>query len=326
MIPINLFYRSATNWIPLPDWGTYFVEIGMALANYDNTQKRVIAGLALPTLSYAAPLISLGITLGEITPVNEKNEATKRFQQLSSLNKDTPLFYRQNQKKKLTKVFFAGLKQDNGEAKIHLDTKTNGEGYFITPQQAFQVEFPAKDFPAILKRPSRRITSHLSPFISNLLDASRVATITSRSSLDSVTIGSLYRLKEEVQGRQFAAQKDGEFIHGSLQDIIRVRAFLKDTETYRSEIYSVNSNECTNLSQEIPTVVVFDGAKSFLKWRTFWLQSHWVVLLDQTELDFDLAIQAFNHEYVMSSAHERDVCGFPLAPTNIPVAIYQEER
>jgi hypothetical protein len=324
MTPINLFYRSATNWTLLPAWGIFLLDVGLALNNYQSRYKRVVIGIALPTLSYAAPLISLGVTVGKFTFIDRDAEAKERFLQLSILKHDTPLFY--HQVKKRTKVFFDGLEDINGETKIWLNTKTNGERYCITPKQALRVGFPGKDFSASLKRPSRQITSHLSPFISNLLDTNAAAAIASQSSLDSLIIGSLYRLKEEIQDRPFAVKKDDEFISGSLQDIVRVRRFSRGTETYRSEIYQTNSKECENPGQEIPTVVIFDGAKSFLKWRTFWGQSHWVVLLDQTEPDFDVAIQTFNNEYIMSPVHDRELFGFPHAPKHIPIATYQEER
>jgi hypothetical protein len=322
--PIDLFYGSATSWIPLPYWGLFFVEMGITLNTYDNRQRRVIVGIVPPTLSYAASLISFGVTVGKFAPIDRGDEAVRRFQQLSTLENGTSLFYRQ--KKKLIKVFFDGFKEMNGEIMICLDTKTNGERYYITPKQALQVEFPAKSFSISPKRPSRRITAHPSQFMSSLLDTNTATAIASQSSLDSLIIGSLYRLKEEIQDRPFAAKKDGEFIPGSLQDIVRVRKFSRNTETYRSEIYQVNSKECENVGQEIPTVVIFDGAKSFLRWRTYWCQSHWVVLLDQTEPDFDIAIQAFNYEYVMSPIHSRELLGFPLAPAHIPTTMYQEEQ
>lgn len=324
MAPINLFYRSTTNWTPLPDWGLFFLDVGVALTNYKNCHKRAVVGLALPTLSYAASLISLGVIVGNFTPIDQNNEAARRFQQISTLKKDTPLFYRQ--KKRLTKVFFDGFKRINGESMICLDTKINGERYYITSKQALQVEFPAKSFSVQPKRPSRRITAHPSQFMSSLLDTNTAAAIASQSSLDSLIIGPLYRIEKEIQDRQFAAKKDNEFIPGCLQDIVHVRRFSRGTETYRSEIYQVNSKECENPGQEIPTVVIFDGAKSFLKWRTIWNQSHWVVLLDQTEPDFELAVQAFNYEYMMTPVHDRELFGFPLAPTHIPIAMYQEER
>ena len=323
MAPLNLYYGNTANWEPLPGWGCFFLDLGIALTTYGNTQKRMVVGLALPTRSYAASLISLGATTGKFASTNRDREAIRRFQQLSELKNGTPLIYRK--KRELIKVFFDGLEVMDGETKLRLNTmSTKGERYWITSKQALQVEFPTKSSSIVPKRPSRRINAHLSPFLSSLFDSETAATIVSQSSLDSLIIGSLWRLKEEIQDQQFGAKTDVGFAAGVLQDVVRVRRFSKATETYRSEIYYVASKDCENSGQEIPTIIIFEGATSFLRWRNFWRQSHWVVLFDQTELEFDVAVQAFNGEYIMSSVNDREISNFPLIPTHIPTAMYQE--
>ena len=72
--------------------------------------------------------------------------------------------------------------------------------------------------------------------------------------------------------------------------------------------------------------MIFESGSGFLKWRDAWRHSDWVVLFDQTEAEFDVAVQAFNEEYIMSPADDREIRGFPYNPAYIPTSMYKEER
>ncbi len=322
MTSINLFYEGSTSWIPLPCWAHFFMDVGIAVATHEKIHKRTVVGLALPARPYVASLVAFGVTMGKFATINRDVEAAMRFQRLCELKSNTPLFYRKNGK--LTKVFFDGLEEIDGETKLRLSTK--GERYWITSKQVLQVEFPAKDFSALLKRPSRRVSAHPSQFLLSLFDTETATAIVSQSSLDSLTIGSLHRLQEEIQNWPIAMKTEAGFVRGLLQDVIRVRRFSKGAETYRSEIYHVNSKACGNIGQEIPAVVIFESGAGFLKGRDSWRQSNWVVLFDETEAEFDIAVRAFNDEYITSPADDRELPGFPVIPAYIPTSMYQEVR
>jgi hypothetical protein len=317
---INLFYESSTSWTLLPDWARFFIDVGIAVISNENISKRAVVGLALPARAYAAPLVAFGVTMGKFVASSRDLEATRRFQQLCELKSNTPLFYRRNAK--LIKVFFDGLEEMDGEMKLCLSTK--GERYWITSKQALQVEFPAKGFSTMPKRPSQRVRERPSQFLTSLFGVQTAKAITSQSSLDSLIIGPLSQLKEEIQAWPIAVQTGEGFAKGFLQDVIRVRRFSKRTQAYRSEIYHVHSKECENAGQEIPAVVIFDGGAGFSKWRDSWRQSDWVVLFDQTEAEFDVAVQAFNDEYIKSSIGDRELSWFPASPAYIPTSMYQE--
>lgn len=323
MTSINLFYEGSTGWTLLPGWARFFIDLGIAVVTNENISKRVVVGLALPTRSYAAPLVAFGVTMGKFASSSRDLEAARRFQQLCELKSSTPLFYRRNGK--LIKVFFDGLEEMGGEMKLCLSTK--GERYWITSKQALQVEFPAKGFSTLPKRPSQRVRDRPSQFLVSLFGVQTAArAIVSQSSLDSLIIGSLHQLREEIQAWPIAVQTEEGFAQGFLQDIVRVRRFSKRTQAYRSEIYHVHSKECENTGQEIPAIVIFDGGAGFSKWRDSWRQSDWIILFDQTEAEFDVAVQAFNDEYIKSPVGDRELSWFPAPPAYIPTSMYQEAR
>jgi len=322
VISINLFYKSSTSWTLLPAWARFFIDVGIAVVTHENISKRALVGLALPARAYAAPLVAFGVTMGKFASSSRDMEAARRFQQLCELKSNTPLLYRRNGK--LIKVFFDGLEEMDGEMKLCLSTK--GERYWITSRQALQVEFPAKEFSMLPTRPSQRVRDRPSQFLVSLFGIQTARAIVSQSSLDSLTIGSLYQLKEEIQDWPIAVRTETGFASGFLQEVTRVRRFSKRTQAYRSEIYHVYSKECENTGQEIPAVVIFDGGAGFSKWRDSWRQSDWVILFDQTETEFDVAVQAFNDEYIKSPVGDRELSWFLAPPAYIPTSMYQEAR
>src|SRR6266508_829484 len=53
----------AGDWLPLPDWACFLIELGSAMAASDNASSRVIAAVATPTRAYAAALCAAGLVL-----------------------------------------------------------------------------------------------------------------------------------------------------------------------------------------------------------------------------------------------------------------------
>ena len=320
---INFHYKTGEVWSPLPDWGNFFVDLGVNLTQYKSRQKRIIIGIVIPTRAYAASLISLGATIGILSSQTQsKTEIDKYFQQLCTLEKGTQLLYRARGKRH--RVFVGDIEIEQGVTRLCLQYAPN-HNFLITSKQALDVEFPSKVFTSFSKRASRPTPLTQSPFLTHTLSSiDSISTLTSQSALDSLTIGSIYQHKEELLEKSFAIKTDNDFIQGSLQEIIRARKFIKGAQTYRSDIFYVNNNECENRNKEIPFVTIFNGATSYLKWRHIWNWCHCVVLLDQTEQDFDIAIQIFNNEFTQLSTVD-GFRSFDQLPPYIPMAIYEEE-
>jgi hypothetical protein len=83
-----------------------------------------------------------------------------------------------------------------------------------------------------------------------------------------------------------------------LSDVLRIRKLLHAGQPYRSEVVSsIGRRAPTDVGNDVPFAVVFDGATGFLKWRHLWPQANWVVALDHTEPRCDEAAAAVDALY-----------------------------
>ena len=323
LLSSSLYYQDEGMWIPLPAWAQFLLDMGFALATQDDPGNRIVAGLALPMRSYAAPLIATGVIAGRLSLLAQNNDALERFEQIRALPVGTTLAYRKIGKR--VKGFFNGIEEAKEYPMILL--RTNDGLYKIPSTLALQLNIPATVSKSLPRKSNRRTKTALPPFLSLLLGQERARAVMLQSHLDCVIIGPIARLTAEINETRFAVQDTGAgFAPGTLQDILRARRLAKETESYRSELYYTHTREFEGKRQEIPAFVIFDGAVSFLKWRDWWRYSNWVVLLDQTETDFDTAIHTFNEECVKNEVKKANL-GTPLGPpSRMPVAVYQEER
>lgn len=309
-------------WKTLPLWGQLLFDLGYSLGSLNSSENCIVVGIALPTRAYAASLTAMGVVAGRLSLFINSNDVLTRFQQLASLTIGTSLIYRKPDK--VVKGIFEGIEEDKGCSGIRL--RAGSQCYILPPSLALQVEIPTKEFTSPPKRSDRRTSNEVSPFLSLFLGKEVAKAVTLQSKIDCVMIGSLGRLKEEVNETQFAVKdSSGTFISGTFQDVIRVRRFSSH-EAYRSDIYHVHSNENVGSYQETPLVAIFDGATSFLKSREMWQNSHHIALFDQTETEFDAGVQAFNEGFTKNRLDGLDLNKPVKVPIKLPISIYQERR
>ncbi len=322
ILPGSLYYQQEERWTPLPAWTQFLLDLGFALATQEDPGNRIVAGLALPIRSYAAPFIATGVIAGKLSLLDQNNDALERFEQIRALPIGTSLAYRKIGKR--IKGLFDGVEEAKGHFMILL--RTNNELYKIPSTLALQVDIPAALSKSLPRRSNRRTKTALPPFLSLFLGQERARAVVLQSHLDCVIIGPIAQLTAEITETRLAVQDTtGGFAPGTLQDIIRARRLAKETESYRSELYYTHTRELEGKRQEIPVFVIFDGAVGFLKWRDFWRCSNWVVLLDQTEADFDTAVHTFNEECVKNEVKKANL-GISLSPpSRMPVVVYQED-
>jgi len=324
MVASNLYYEKREQWYPLPQWGEFFFELGYALGLQDEPEKRVIAGLALPTRAYAASLVAAGVVTGRLSSPSDANDALRRFQQVTTLDTGTILYYRSGGKRK--KVSYEGLDMNDNDLHIKLRTG-DGELRLIPPSLGLQIEIPRQKFTSLPKLSHRQGNATLSPFLAHFLDEKAGRTSMMQSYLECIIFGSIGRVEGEVFNARFAVRDSkGGFIPGTLQDIIRLRKFSTGGNTYRSDVYYVHHKEELEAYRDIPAVIVFDGAKSFLTWNAYWHFPHCIIILDQTEPDFDVAVDEFNQAFIKNHLDDMTFELPAKIPKEVPLSIYQETR
>ncbi len=322
MQPDDLHYWQKGQWVPLPQWCQFCLELGYLISVQEVTENRLVVGVAIPIRAYAAPFTAVGVIAGSLSRRKHSNDALKRFQQLFTLASGTSLYYRR-ENGELVKVVFDGPTSDGSMIELHSKVHT----YKIPPNLAMRVEFPSKELSLLPGRSYRQNNTSIPPFLSYFFGEAVAKEMILQSRLDCIIIGSIGRIEQEINYTKFAVQNaKGEFLDGVLQDIIRVRRFSASTETYRSDIFYTYSTDHPGSQQEIPEVVIFDGAKSYLKWAYNYRYAHCIVLLASTEPEFDAAVQTFNESF--TKYHLDDVVFKKRLnlPKGIPISIYQERR
>lgn len=318
----DLHYWQKGQWVPLPQWCQFCLELGYLISTQEVTENRLVVGAAIPIRAYAASFTAVGVIAGSLSRRKQSNDTLKRFQQLFTLASGTSLYYRRENGERV-KVIFDGPTGDGSMIELRSKVHT----YKIPPNLAMRVEFPSKELTQLPGRSYRQSNTNIPPFLSCFFGEAAAKELILQSCLESIIIGSVGRIEQEINYTKFAVQNaKGEFLDGVLQDIIRVRRLSAATETYRSDIFYTLSTEHPGSQQEIPKVVIFDGAKSYLKWGYNYRNAHCIVLLAVTEPEFDAAVQTFNENF--TKYHLDDVVFKKRLdlPKGIPISIYQERR
>ena len=82
---------SGVDWLPLPEWGRFLLELGARICSTADPRKRVVASFSLPTRAYAAAFLSLGAVLARLSsPLVSATDAA-HIQSLCVLAKGTPV-------------------------------------------------------------------------------------------------------------------------------------------------------------------------------------------------------------------------------------------
>lgn len=315
--------------IPLPDWGTFFIDIGRHVAECETGSNRLVIALAVPTRICAAALAAFGVVLARANSSHNQVEIYEHFDKLCTLKKGTPIIYREG--KKIRKGKYCSFSNENGQCFITvcLPTKNGDMICKIPPGEAQKVE------PATIKceRIPMRITGRCrfsgKAFIDACIDSVESLDFYKKSHLECVILGKSNLLKQEIKEIPFGCfSSQRVYTEGKLQDVLRVREWLSEGQAYRSEILSVDGSKPPRTQHgSVPSVTIFDGASGFLKWRDYWRNSHWIVVLDNTELHFMDAVYEINEGYRRSNRLSKgEIQNIPSIPSGVELVIYQEER
>ena len=324
----NLYFaNNCDKWMPLPAWGNFFINIGRWLAQAEIVESRLVLGLAIPTRNYAAAFAALGIVLARANIPADQIELNSHFQQLCSLPKGTPVNYQKNGKR--YKGIYLGVNKDYGEPRlrVQIENKSNGGlTDFLRREECQNVAIASTQYMSLPKKQTGRFLVKSNDFLNAFISAETQEFVT-KTRLECALIGRVNTLQQEITQVPFAYDSSKpEVKRGYLHDILRVRNFLSEGETYRSEVLSFQGNKPPKTTNNLmPNVTIFDGATGFIKWRDDWRNSHWIVLLERTEPRFQEAVTEINNEYG-SRVDGKEIHHIPSVPPGVELVVYQEAR
>jgi hypothetical protein len=317
----KLFYGSGDKWNHLPSWAVFYLELGIAISEYPQKGPHFILGISVPTRAYAASLISAGIIAARI---GMQCNVDDRINKIVTLPIDTALIYRSNNK--CFKAYYKGAVEKMGEKYFALKT-AKGTEIFVSYEKVNQIEIAGnKQFK--LGNTHKGISlPKPSLILEYLLCQQDLEKLLVESRLECVLLSQLNTIIEEINMTTLSyCCNENEFIEGTIQDLIRPKNSNSSYKhSYRSYIFPASGKYSLQFSLKYsPHVTVFDNALAFIKWRSSWRHSNWVVVLDRTDRNFEYAINLFNDEYKSPNRFARKFkLPIPKPPKGVELMVFE---
>ncbi|PYT00669.1 MAG: hypothetical protein DMF63_06425 [Acidobacteria bacterium] len=343
---MKLVYATTDGYAKLPAWVIFYLELGSFLiSSLDQPEERRIIGLAIPTRAFSAAFSAVGAVIGSITSRKDQPSDDDYFDQLCSAPAGTHIKFRDRDKKGKDRLLdgillgpqeMSPLKGSVGPVRMlqiqlekssMLDPAAGGLRRFVTRERArdimvanVETVLTAESLPTSQKG---KIVAPTSNFAKSVLGSHGITEFERETRMTCLVIGSQAALKSEICNQSFQTDSG---LNGTLSDLLRVRRLIGITRPFRSDIFAANSRRPPRFPAERnrPDLVIFDGALGFLKWRDYFLASHWLVLLDQTEPSFDDGLQTLNNHYIQRNGTDAILDDFPSIPDGVEMIFFQE--
>ncbi len=312
----QLGYKTDSRLVAgLPEWAQYLVRLGRHLVDHEVPGRRLVVGVTLPARAFAAAFAALGVADAAYQDP-EKRDPRENFDRIAALPAGTPIRFRRG--RYLYCGWLLGTEMVNGAE--HL-TYQDGAKCYLPWDRCGLVEplDPAEQFVR------RRQLAANADFVEAALGVDPLAHA-SCTCLDCLVVGVKDALRSDLVDEQFIVRtKGGPEIVGVLNDLLRCDAFeLNGNDHDRTTVISGFVDELSaRLQTERPPAVVFDGPHGYLRLRSYWRKSPWLVLLDRTSPSSAAAGDAFNQELALS-VDDADLSPVGEPPPEFEVCAYYE--
>ena len=302
--------------------------------------KELVAVVIVPARGYAAALVALGILIGKLSgPHDTQLGAVTIEEKLRKLNRGSPVVIQEGNKQ--INGDFSGISKkfydNNLRVGIHIRIKkTEQITRWLLLDQCIVNILPSGTISIIPSLTNGDSIIEHQGFIKNIAPKIKMKDIVSIANTECLFVAQISTLRSEIVDAQFAStntrtQETSVFMpqdlgdsnnltYGNLQDILRVRRFLKRDLSFLSDILPVDSKRISDkIELNEDTIVLFDGSSALLKWDRIISGSVKIIVLDRTDTRFEEAIELINTKYV---DRQSDVDVIPAAPNNIETIVF----
>lgn len=334
-------------WESLPGWAEFWIDLGIFLATLPLQTHRTIVGISLPTRCYAATMTGIGTVLGNLNKKIYSN-ARDHFELLYQLPYKTPVKVMAKNKQGKDRLYdghLLGCEEIKfGEAVVPRlkvqtekssmkDNSARGMTHFVGIEDSHRIQLLDGEGESVNNNlPTHQkglVVNPVSSFVKKIIGENHAASFAKDSYSNCLLIGNLGVLRQEMIDERFGTPlKDNtdNIGTGNLLDLLRVRKFTSANKSFHSDAFAANSRRPPGKHQtQNSDIVIFDGSNGFLKWRDFWKDSHWLVLLDQTESGFFDAANALNNQYLQRTGEDTVPENFPCPPDYIEIVYFEEK-
>lgn len=293
----RLLYKSTDGWSSIPEWARFYLELGASLANFHEEKIRYVAALALPTRSYTATFIGSGLAYAN--SFLQPDEIKQHLELILSLPNGSSVKYLNRDGRLLN-----GIKREviTVQGKLIIGIQKGGIGketIYIASEDASRIEISNKKRHHLPNNQIGRNIRPPSPLLDEIL-AEKSYEYVFQTRIDGLVIGSFNSLEEEAKALMGIGSEDGTTYQGFLFELFRVHGFNPPSSGHRFLLQAANSQETIKLPLDVSQSfsVMFDGSLSFTKWKEYFKNENWIVLLDHTEANFKNAVSQINQEYI----------------------------
>jgi hypothetical protein len=305
-------YRNGSRVSSLPYWARYLIAVGRFAVEHRLPGRRLVIGLSVPSRAYAAAFCALGVaSAAYLDP--EQHDPRVHFEYLAALPPGTALRYRHG-----THLYCGRL--TGVEQRYDEDWLAIG-GYLRRWDKCSDIRPLEPGEPFVRRRPltaNPRFVAACATKIDPLAHASY-------TSLDCLLVGIKELLRPEVVNQEFVCLTNGALPSGVLNDLLRCDAFERNANDHdRTTVLSGLADDIPDLlRQAAPPAVVFDGASGYLRMRSHWRRSPWILVIDRTSPSAIPVGDAFNQELALS-LEDADLSAAGELPAGFEVKAYYE--
>jgi hypothetical protein len=287
-------YQQTNKWFSIPDWACELVTLGFEFAVESYQSQRILA-LVVPTREMAAAFFGVGLVLGRIFGDTDGKNDFEAFWQLEESTSVKLIIGGVHTGVIQSKTFNAsGIR----EVRVKIDKKRDGSGTELRINEKMKFDFSLPESRVRLRKDASISTEKTSFFehIAHLLKPTFVPS----SKLDCLFVGEKNTLKLAAELVVRVSDTSNSFLMGCLLDVLRPKSVVDVGTVYRCNFLSSRSNDDFEVMNEL-TSIIFDGSTEFLHCVDQFPKHNWVVILEQSDSQFQAAVDRLNSDFIRRS-------------------------
>ncbi len=257
-----------------------------------------------------SPMLALGVVTGVVERELVGVTPEQRFEELAALPPDAVLRFVSPGCEASKLGTFAGVADKNGQPCIRIEGRA-GRGnitYYEPAHWALNIQrtnLRPEDIPKSGRGRRGRGSSH--HFWASFLPESDFEAFNRDAKIECLLFGTGMHLREEIREQKFRVSRETDkFAVASLDDVLRVRAYSNPVDPCWTQVGTTGGSR--RLSERLklkPRAVIFDGSRGFLRWRKYFGDSAWILVLDRNDPQFSEGVSELNEH--LASCVESDI-------------------
>lgn len=282
---------ASRSWASLPTWLAFFLELGHRVAIAQDHGSRLCVVVVPPVRSFGASFAATGAVLGVARIADPLPDTAAHFSALQELPKGTAVVVKQADR--IYAATLRGVVDRDGAPFLRVEYEHDGLTHYVPERECHRVQVGTGGKRSLSKVGRRGRPAGVTTIEGILGD--RAADFLSVPTVDVVLVGQVTLLEQELTTVSLRPRGQSEGVPVSA--LLRSSRFLPDGGISRSLLLSDRTGEFEMPVDDVPHVVVFDGARAFSRYRSAFAASSWITILDRCSTALSEGIDVANEEF-----------------------------